>query len=29
MVHNIEGAEKKPKEVQSWIDDVGEIHKKK
>ena len=28
-VHSIEGADKKPKEVTSWINDVAEIHKKK
>ena len=29
VVHSIENAEKNPKEILSWINDVSEIHKKK
>ena len=28
-VHAIENADKNPREVETWIKDVGEIHKKK
>ncbi len=28
-VHSIENADKNPKEVMAWINDVSEIHKKK
>lgn len=29
MVHSIENAEKNPKEITSWIQDVSEVHKRK
>lgn len=28
-IHSIESAEKNPKEIGAWINDVAEIHKKK
>ena len=28
-VHTIENADKNPKEITAWINDVAEIHKKK
>lgn len=29
VVHSIENAEKNPKEITSWIQDVSEVHKRK
>lgn len=29
VVHSIENAEKNPKEITSWIQDVSDVHKKK
>lgn len=28
-IHSIENAEKNPKEIMSWVNDVSEIHKNK
>jgi intraflagellar transport protein 46 len=28
-IHSIENADKNPKEISAWINDVAEIHKKK
>jgi hypothetical protein len=28
-IHSIENAEKNPKEIISWVNDVSEMHKKK
>ena len=29
IIHSIETADKNPKEIMTWINDVAEIHKKK